>query len=89
MDIKSPTRTTMMRLIPPLAIWAIGRVFEIPSVKGSVMEIDGYAYKRKHEAVRSLRRGVKNARSNIAWLAAGAAVIVIGIGLVARATRGK
>lgn len=89
MNVKSPTRTTMMRLIPPLTIWAIGRLFEMPSVKGSVMELDGYAYKRKHEVERSLRRGVKNARSNISWLAAGAVVIVIGIGLVVRAARDK
>lgn len=89
MNVKSPTRTTMTRLIPPLTIWALGRIFDLPSVKGSVMELDGYAYKRRRETVRSLKKGVKNARSNGSWVAAGAVAIVIGIGLVARATRGK
>jgi hypothetical protein len=89
MNVKSPTRTTMTRLIPPLTIWAIGRILELPSVKGSVMELDGRARKQKYEAMRSLKRGVKNARSNSTWLAAGAAVIAVGIGLMAKATRGK
>jgi hypothetical protein len=39
--------------------------------------------------VRSLKRGLKNARSNSSWLAAGAAAIVVGIGLMARSTRRK
>ena len=89
MKVKSPTHTTMTRLIPPLTIWAIGKILDLPSVKGSVMELDGHAYKRRHDAVRSLKKGVKNARSNGTWLAAGAAAIAIGIGLMAKATRSK
>jgi hypothetical protein len=89
MDDKSPTRTALIRLIPPLTVWAIGRILELPSVKGSVMELDGRANKQRHNLERSLKRGVKNARSNIPWLAAGAAVIVVGIGLIAIATREK
>lgn len=88
MNAKSPTRTTMTRLIPPLTIWAIGRILDSPSVKGSVMELDGRAYKRGHEAVRSVKKGLKNARANSAWVAAGAAAIVIGIGFMAKA-RGR
>ena len=89
MNAKSPTHRALVGLIPPLTVWAIGRIIEMPSVKGSVMELDGYAYKRKHEAVRLLKRGVSNARSNAAWLAVGAVVIVIGIALMATATRDK
>jgi hypothetical protein len=86
MDVKSPTRTTMMRLVPPLAVWAIGRILEIPSVKGNVMVVDGLANKQKYDLGRSLQRAVKNAKSNIPLLAAGAAAIVIGVGLMARAS---
>ena len=89
MNVKSPTHTTLTRLIPPLTVWAIGKILELPSVKGSVLELDGRAYRRRHEAARSLKRTVKNARSNSSWLAAGAAAIVVGMGLMARATRGK
>jgi hypothetical protein len=89
MDVKSPTRTTMMRLVPPLAVWAIGRIFEIPSVKGNVMVVDGLANKQKYDLNRSLKRAVKNAKSNIPWLAAGAAAIVIGVGLMAKASTGE
>jgi hypothetical protein len=89
MNVKSPTHTTLTRLIPPLTIWAIGKILETPSVKGSVMELDGIAYKRRHSAARSIKRGVKNARANSSWLAAGAAAIVVGIGLMTKATRSK
>jgi hypothetical protein len=87
MDDKSPIRTTLTRLIPPLTVWAIGRILEIPSVKGSVLELDGRANRQRYEMVRSLKRGAKNAKSNLPWLAAGAAAIVIGIGLLAIAAR--
>jgi len=89
MDIKSPTHKTLTRLIPPLTIWAIGKILDMPSVKGSVLELDGRAYKQRHAAARSLKRSVKNAKSNSSWLAAGAAAIVVGIGLMAKASREK
>jgi len=89
MNVKSPTHTTLTRLIPPLTIWAIGKILDTPSVKGSVMELDGLAYKKRHSATRSIKRGVKNARANSSWLAAGAAAIAVGIGLMTRATRSK
>jgi hypothetical protein len=89
MNVKSPTHTTMTRLIPPLTIWAIGKILDMPSVKGSVMELDGHAYKKRHEAVRSVKKSFKNARDNSSWVAAGAAAIAIGIGLMAKAVRGK
>jgi hypothetical protein len=87
MDVKSPTRTTMMRLVPPLAVWAIGRILEIPRVKGNVMVVDGLANKQKYDLGRSLKRAMKNAKSNIPLLAAGAAAIVVGVGLMAKSTR--
>jgi hypothetical protein len=89
MNVKSPTHQTLKRLIPPLTIWAIGKILETPRVKGSVMELDGIAYRKRHKAARSIRRGVKNAKSNSSLLAAGAAAIVVGIGLMTKATRGK
>jgi len=87
MNVKSPTHTTLTRLIPPLTIWAIGKILETPSVKGSVMELDGLAYKKRHSAARSIKRSVRNAKSNSSWLAAGAAAIVLGLGLMTKATR--
>ena len=89
MNVKSPTHTTLKRLIPPLTVWAIGKILEMPRVKGSVLAMDGRAYRKRREAARSIERTVKNAKSNSSWLAAGAAAIVVGIGLMAKATRGK
>lgn len=90
MNEKSPTRVALVSLIPPLAVWAIRKVLEMPAVKGSVMELDAKAFKRRHEVERMLRRGARNAKSNRAWIVAGTVAIVVGIGLIARATaRGK
>jgi hypothetical protein len=87
MNVKSPTRDTLMRLLPPLTVWAIGKIFEVPSVKGNVMEWDGRANKKRYELTRSVKRGVKNAKSNLSWLVAGAAAVVIGVGLIAKSAR--
>ncbi|HEV7427358.1 MAG TPA: hypothetical protein VGQ46_13410 [Thermoanaerobaculia bacterium] len=89
MNVKSPTHQTLKRLIPPLTVWAIGKILETPSVRGGVLQLDGAAYKRRSAAARSIKRGVRNAKSNSSWLAAGAAAIVVGIGLMTKATRGK
>ena len=87
MNVKSPTRDTMMRLIPPLTVWAIGKIFDVPSVKGNVMELDGRANKKRYEMTRSVKRGMKNAKSNLSWLVAGAAAVVVGVGLIAKSAR--
>jgi hypothetical protein len=51
------------------------------------MELDGRANKHRYDLERSLKRGVRNAKSNIPWLAAGAVVILVGVGLMANAAR--
>ena len=85
--MKSPTRATVMSLVPTLTVWAIGRILEMPSVKGKVMEIDGRANKQKYDLERSLKRGIRNAKSNIPLVAAGVAAIVVGVGLMAISAR--
>jgi len=89
MNVKSPTHQTLKRLIPPLTVWAIGKILEMPSVRGNVKELDGVAYKQRRVATKSLKRGMKNARSNRSWVAAGAAAIIVGFGLMAKATQKK
>jgi hypothetical protein len=83
------THHLIKRLIPPLAIWALGKVLDTPKVKGALQDIDSQTHAQKRKAMRSVRRAGRNAASNSAWLAAGAAAIVVGIGLMARAARGK
>ena len=87
MNVKSQTRATVMWLVPTLTVWAIGRIFEMPSVKGKVMEIDVRANKQRYDLERSLKRGIRNARSHIPLVAAGLAAIVAGVGLMAMSTR--
>ncbi|HXA19381.1 MAG TPA: hypothetical protein VN380_20485 [Thermoanaerobaculia bacterium] len=85
--MKSPTRATVMSLVPTLTVWAIGRILEMPGVKGKVMEIDGRANKQKYDLERSLKRGIRNAKSHIPLVAAGVAAIVVGVGLMAISAR--
>ena len=83
------TRTVIKRLIPPLAVWAVGKVLETPSAQGAMKEIDSRAYIQKRNAERAVRKAGRNVASNPAWFAAGLAAIAIGVGLIAKATRGK
>lgn len=87
--MKSPTRATVMWMVPTLTVWAIGRILEMPGVKGKVMEIDGRANKQKYDLERSLKRGVRNAKSHVPLIAAGVAAIVVGVGLIAMSAREK
>jgi len=86
---QSGSHQAIKHLIPPLAAWVVGKLLDAPKVKGALEEVDSRAYVRKRETMRSVRRLSRNAASNRAWLAAGAAAIVVGIGLMAKATRGK
>jgi hypothetical protein len=86
---KSSSYRVINRLIPALALWGVGKALETSKVKGALQEVDSHAYIQKRKAIRSLRRVGRNALSNRAWLAAGAAAIVVGIGLMAKASRGK
>ncbi len=89
MNRKSPTHATLTGLISALAAMAVGKILELPSVRGGVRDLDSRVYKQQRDLSRSLKRGVKNAKSNIPWLAAGVVVIIVGVGLVAKASRGK
>lgn len=91
MKVESPTRAAVIWLVPTLTVWAIGRILEMPSVKGKVMEIDGRANRQKYDLERSLKRslkrGVRNAKSHVPLIAAGVAAIVVGAGLIAMSAR--
>lgn len=87
--MKTNTHQAIKRLIPLLAVWGVGKVLETPRVKGALQEVDARAYIQKRNAMRAVRRASRNAASNPAWLAAGAFAIAIGIGLMAKAARGR
>ena len=77
------------RMITPLAVWAVTKVLETPSVKRALQNVDASTYTKKREATRALRRLGRNASRNRAWLAAGAAAMALGAGLMAKAMRPK
>ena len=83
------THTVIKRLIPPLAVWAIGKVLVTPKMQGALEEVDSRAYVQKRNAARAVRKAGKNVASQPAWFVAGLAAVAIGIGLMAKATRGK
>jgi hypothetical protein len=86
---KSSSQRVIIRLVPALALWGLAKALDTPAVKGALHEADAHAYIQKRKAIRSVRRAGKNAVSNPAWLAAGAAAIAVGIGLMAKAARGR
>jgi hypothetical protein len=78
MNRKPGTADMLKRIIPPLTVWAVGKLLDQPRVKTAVEKIDHKVY----GGARKMRRN-----SDRAWYAAGAAAIVIGIGLLAKGTR--
>ena len=83
------SQQVIRRVIPFVALWGLTKVLETPRVKGALQEVDSHAFIRQRKAVRSMKRAGRNAASNPAWLAAGAAAIAVGIGLMAKAVFGK
>jgi hypothetical protein len=72
----------VMRMITPLAVWAVTKMLDQPKVKSRLQDVDD----RTHGALRRVRR---NAGKNRAWLAGGAAAVAIGLGMITRASRPK
>jgi hypothetical protein len=86
---KETSRKVITRIVPLVAMWGLNRFLETPKMKGAMKEVDARTYVRKRKAARSVLRAGRNAISNPAWLAAGAAAIAVGLGLMAKAARGK
>ena len=86
---QSASHQAIKQLIPPLAAWVVGKILDAPKVKGAMKDVDSHAYERQRNAVRAVKRAGRNAASNPVWFAAGAVAIAIGIGLMAKAARGK
>lgn len=84
---KNSSHSMIKRMIPPITVWAIGKVLAIPRVKKRLREVDAKFYKQKREAERTVARKASNATKNRGWLAAGAAAIAIGIGLMGYSTK--
>jgi hypothetical protein len=68
------------RMIPPLAVWAVGKMLETHRVQRALHRVDETILSKK-------RKATQNASNNRVWLAAGAAVMVLGISLLARAAK--
>jgi hypothetical protein len=86
---KPKSHHVIKRLIPPLTVWAVGKLLETKEVRGALQDVDSRAYVKKRHVAKSVRRASKNAADNAGWLAAGVAAIAVGIGLMAKATRKK
>jgi len=75
-----PTHTLIKRLVPAIAVWAVGKVLETPRVKARLQRVDERVFETR-------KRATRNASRNGTWMAAGATAIAVGIGLMAKATR--
>ena len=78
--MKPRSQEMLERMIPPLAVWAVGKMLGVPRVQHTLRKVDKKFYA-------NTRRAERHAVKNGAWLAAGAAAMVIGIGLMARAAK--
>ena len=86
---KATSRKVIARIVPLVAMWGLNRFLDTPKMKSALAEVDSRTFVNKRKAARSMRRAGKNAASNPAWLAAGAAAIAVGLGLMVKASRGK
>lgn len=77
---KPRSHDVIQRMIPPLAVWAVGKVLEMPRVQQKLHQVDRKFHTKKRTAE---RRAIENRR----WVAAGAAAFLLGIGFMARATK--
>lgn len=78
----NPTKTHALvkRLVPAVAVWAIGKALDTPRVKKRLQKVDERINERRVIAA-------SNARGHKAWLAAGTAVCAIGLGMIVRAAK--
>jgi hypothetical protein len=77
---RTKTHALVKRLVPAIAVWAIGKALDAPRVKKRLQKVDQKLYKKRVIAL-------DNARSNTHWLAAGAAACAIGLGMIAKAAK--
>jgi hypothetical protein len=77
---RTRTHALVKRLVPAVMVWAIGKALDTPRVKKKLQKVDEKVYKKRVIAL-------NNARSNTSWLAAGAAACVLGLGMIAKATK--
>jgi len=75
-----PTHTLIKRLVPAIAVWAVGKVLETPKVKARLQKVDQRVFDAR-------KRATRRASGNSGWMAAGATAIAVGIGLMAKASR--
>ena len=76
-------------ILAPLAAWAVSKILDTKPFRGVSEEAGAYALIGQRRAQRAIRRAGRNAARNRAWLAAGAAAVAVGIGLLAMSTRPK
>ena len=79
----------VMRMITPLAVWAVTKLLDSPSVKDKLQEVDARTFVAKRGAAKSLRRAGRNAANHRALLAGGAAAVAVGISMITQAARRK
>jgi hypothetical protein len=77
---RTRTHALVKRLVPAVAVWAIGKALDAPRVKQKLRKVDEKFYKKRVVAM-------DNARSNTGWLAAGAAACALGLGMIVKAAK--
>ncbi|HEV7920652.1 MAG TPA: hypothetical protein VGR02_07665 [Thermoanaerobaculia bacterium] len=75
MDKKASTAKIVVELAAPVVVWALTKLVEAPRVQKALNTID--------------KKAKRNAKANRAFVTAGAAALVLGLGLIARGAAKK
>ncbi|MGZ7078986.1 MAG: hypothetical protein ACXVJT_06195 [Thermoanaerobaculia bacterium] len=78
-DKKSGAAEAIVELLVPLTVWAVGKALEHRPRKAPLST----------RIARTARQVQRKAASNRMWIAAGAAICVVGISFIARAVKTK
>ncbi|HKO56156.1 MAG TPA: hypothetical protein VJ276_09780 [Thermoanaerobaculia bacterium] len=82
MEKKALSGDAVIRLATPVVVWALTRLVEAPRVQKALKRVD----KKTDSKAKAAKR---NAKSNRAFVTAGAAALVLGLGLIARGAAKK
>jgi hypothetical protein len=82
MDKKTGTGDVVVRLATPVVVWALTKLVEVPRLQKALKGVE------KKYGIQS-KKARRNAQANRALVTAGAAVLVLGMGLIARGAAKK
>ena len=88
-DVAVKWNTTQMagRAASIATIWGVSKILSSPTGKKAAAKLDTRVTQAQKKTAKSVKRSVRNARSNAGWAAAGAVALAAAAALFGKATR--